>query len=158
MKTKLIPASDQVDLRRGVDHIGVTVCAIVHDGKGRILMMKRGPKARDENGRWDIVGGALEFGERLEDAVAREIQEELLADALDIQYVHTYEAHREHNGVQTHWIALTHIAKVDPSTVKIGEPHKKTEIGWFGVDNLPEPRHSMFQHALDVAKRTGVIK
>ena len=37
--------------KRGFDYIGVSACAIVHDGQGNILMMKRGAKARDEHGR-----------------------------------------------------------------------------------------------------------
>lgn len=154
----IMPADDTTDLRRGVDHIGVTVCALVHDGNGRLLLMKRGPKARDENGRWDIVGGALEFGEKLEDAIKREIMEEICSDALEIEYVHSYEAHREHNGQPTHWIAMVHAVKVDPATVKIGEPHKISELGWFNLHNLPEPRHSMFHQALHAAKKIDIIK
>lgn len=151
-------ADETIDLRRGVDYIGVTVCAIVHDGNGKILMMKRGPKARDENGKWDIVGGAIEFGETLSDAVRREILEEICTEPEEIEFHHSYEAHREHNGQQTHWIALAHSVRVDPTTVKIGEPHKISELGWFGLDDLPEPRHSMFHHALDLAKKIDVIK
>ena len=79
-------ADDHIDLRRGIDHIGVTVCVLVHDGEGNLLLMKRGPKARDENGRWDIVGGALEFGEKITDAVKREMAEELCTDPEEVEY------------------------------------------------------------------------
>jgi 8-oxo-dGTP diphosphatase len=82
MKTKVAP--DHVDLKRGIDHIGVSAGAIIHDGKGRILLMKRGPAARDEHGRWDICGGAVEFGESIDEAIRREIMEELCAEPLDV--------------------------------------------------------------------------
>jgi len=70
--TKIVPAEEKVDHRRGIDHIGVSVVAVVHDGKGKILLQKRGPKARDERGNWDICGGAIEFGESIEEAIKRE--------------------------------------------------------------------------------------
>ena len=44
-------ADEKKDLRRGIDHIGVSASFVVHDGKGRVLLQKRGAGARDENGR-----------------------------------------------------------------------------------------------------------
>ena len=75
--SKIKPAKEHVDLKRGVDQIGVTVNFLVHDGNGRILLQKRSQQCRDEQGRWDIGGGAVEFGESLDDAVLRELREEL---------------------------------------------------------------------------------
>lgn len=155
--SKIIPADDATDLRRGIDHIGVTAVSIVHDGQGRILLMKRGPKARDENGKWDICGGAIEFGESIDEAIRREVNEELCTDALDVEFLNIYDAHREHNGHKTHWIALVHAVKVDPTKVKIGEPHKIVEVGWFSTQNLPTPLHSQFPKALASAKAAGII-
>jgi 8-oxo-dGTP diphosphatase len=155
---QVVPASETIDLQRGIDHIGVSVCAIVHDGEGRILLMKRGQKARDEQGRWDICGGALEFGESTEDALKREIQEELCVKPTDIKFLTVYDAHRIHNGKQTHWVALIHTAKVDPAKVKIGEPHKIEKLGWFTSDTLPEPLHSQFHKSFEVAHNAGIIK
>ncbi|MGB6463806.1 MAG: NUDIX domain-containing protein [Nitrosotalea sp.] len=42
--------------------------------KGKILMIKRGDPPH--NGKWALPGGHLEFGERLEEAAAREVKEE----------------------------------------------------------------------------------
>lgn len=150
-------ASEKVDLRRGIDHIGVSIACIVHDGQGNMLLMKRGPKARDERGRWDVLGGAIEFGEPIEDAIRREAKEELCTDALDIEFITAYDAHREHEGKQTHWIALVHAVLVDPSKVKIGEPHKISEISWFNSENLPSPRHSQFDKSFKFAVSAGLV-
>lgn len=151
-------ADDKTDLKRGIDHIGISASFVVHDGNGRVLLQKRGPKARDERGRWDVGGGAIEFGETIEDAVRREIKEELLTDPLEIEFMTVYDAHREFEGQPTHWVAIIHAVKVDPSKVGIGEPHKISEIGWFTSDKLPKPLHSQFNKSYSIALATGIIK
>lgn len=151
-------ADEKTDLRRGIDHIGVSAVSIIHDGKGKILLMKRGAKARDENGRWDICGGAVEFGESIDEAIRREVQEELCVQPLDVEFLTAYDAHREHAGNKTHWIALVHAVRVEPPKVKIGEPHKIEEIGWFTSKTLPAPLHSQFDKSFTVAKATGIVK
>jgi 8-oxo-dGTP diphosphatase len=156
--SKIIPANESVDIRRGIDHIGVSIACIVHDGNGKVLLMKRGQKARDEQGRWDICGGAVEFGEQILDAIHRELEEELCTQPLDIQFLTAYDAHREHEGKKTHWIALVHSVQVDPRSVSIGEPHKIDTIDWFSSDNFPEPLHSQFWKSMEIALKHSVIK
>jgi ADP-ribose pyrophosphatase YjhB (NUDIX family) len=155
---KITPAAEHIDRRRGIDYIGVGVACIIHDGNGRILLMKRGEQARDERGRWDICGGAIEFGESVDDAVRRELMEELCAEPVDIRFLTAYDAHREHEGDRTHWVQMVHAVQVDPVKVAIGEPHKIAEIGWFGIDDLPEPRHSQFDKSFVIAKNIGIVR
>lgn len=157
-KPPVVVADEKVDLRRGIDHIGVGVVSIIHDGKGSILLMKRGPKARDERGRWDVCGGAIEFGESIDEAIEREVMEELCTRALEIDFLGVYSAHREHEGDPTHWVQMVHAVQVDPKTVKIGEQHKITELGWFTLDTLPEPLHSQFPHSLKMAKNHKIVR
>lgn len=146
------------NLRKGIDYIGVTVAFVVHDDQGRVLLQKRSSNARDENGRWDIGGGAVEFGEASIDAVDREIKEELCAEPRNICFLTTYDAFRRQNGVNTHWIAIVYAAEVSPSQVKIGEPHKIDELGWFTSQNLPSPFHSQFWKSYQAALDQGVVK
>lgn len=155
--SKVTVADEKIDLKRGIDHIGVSAVSIIHDGQGRILLMKRGQKARDERGRWDVCGGAIEFGESIDDAINREVMEELCTEPVDIKFLSVYDAHREHDGQKTHWIAIVHAVKVDSSKVKIGEPHKIEEIDWFVAKNLPKPLHSQFHHSLRLAKEHGLL-
>lgn len=146
------------ELKQGVDHIGVSVASIIHDGNGKILLMKRGQRARDEQGRWDVCGGAIEFGESIDEAIKREVSEELCTEAQEIDFLTAYDAHREHAGSKTHWIALVHAVKVDPKKVKNGEPHKIDEIGWFNSSSLPAPRHSQFDKSFAAAKKAKILK
>lgn len=140
-------------LEKGVDYIGVTVMAFCHDGKGNFVMHKRSNNCRDEHGRWDIAGGSLEFGETFEQSVAREVKEEYCCDILELKRINVYNALREHSGTPTHWVGICFLAKVDPKQVKIGEPEKMEEIGWFTKDNLPNPLHSQFFQNWDLIKK-----
>lgn len=151
-------ADKQKDLRRGIDHIGISASFVIHDGHGNVLLQKRGLGARDENGNWDVGGGAIEFGESIDEAVRREVQEELYVEPIDIQFLTIYDAFRELNGVKTHWIAIMHSVQVDPSKVKIREPEKIEEIGWFKSSNLPSPLHSQFWRSYQVALDMGVVE
>lgn len=153
----VVVADEKTDLRRGIEYIGVSANFIIHDGKGNILLQKRSKNCRDEQGRWDIGGGALEFGETLEAGVRREIKEELLVDALEVKFITAYEALRDNNSIPTHWVAFVHTVLVDPEKVGIGEPHKIDAIGWFNTTNLPTPRHSQFDKSFAIAKESGVV-
>jgi len=63
-------------MKRGFDYIGVGVGAILVDGEGRLFLSRRGPLAKNERGLWEFPGGSVEFGEKLADALAREMREE----------------------------------------------------------------------------------
>lgn len=137
-------------MKKGEDFIGVTVVYYCHDGKGNVLLGKRSANCRDEHGRWDPGGGGLEFGERVEDALQREIREEYCADVLGYEFLGYRDVHREHGGKPTHWIALDFKVRIDPDQVGNGEPHKLEELAWFTLDSLPEPLHSQFPHFIDL--------
>lgn len=156
--SKIIPAAAHIDLKRGIDHIGVSASFVIHDGLGRILLHKRSNKCRDEHGRWDVGGGAIEFGESIEDAMRREVMEEFCVEPLAMQFLTVYDAHREHNGVKTHWIAIIYAIQVDPNKIKVGEPEKVDEIGWFTSKDLPSPLHSQFRKSFTAAHDSGIVK
>ena len=60
------------------DIVLVVACALV-DEDGRVLLTKR-PEGRDMAGLWEFPGGKVEMGEMPEDALARELNEELGID------------------------------------------------------------------------------
>ncbi len=144
--------------KRGIDHIGVGCVALVHDGNGNLLLQKRGQQARDEHGAWDLCGGAIEFGDTIEETLRKELFEELCVEPADMEFLVAYDAHRVQSGINTHWVQIVYSVKVDPDKVKIGEPHKISELGWFTSKTLPKPLHSQFQKSFQVASKRGIIK
>jgi len=139
-------------LKKGFDYTGVGVIYFCHDGRGNILMAKRSKNARDEHGRWDIGGGAIEFGAKMEDTLKREILEEYCTEVLEYEFLGFRDVHREHEGRKTHWIVFDFKVLINREKAKIGEPHKFDDIGWFTVDSLPQEVHSQFPYFLEKYK------
>lgn len=145
------------DLKRGVDYIGITCVFYCHDGKGNLLLHKRSNRCRDEIGKWDVGGGSMEFGETFEETVKREVSEEYCTEITDLQFLGANNVLRKNEDTNTHWVALLFAAKVIPEQVKIREPEKMTDIGWFSEDCLPSPLHSMLLKHLKWVKKAGII-
>ena len=139
-------------MKKGFDFTGVSIVYFCHDGNGNVLLSKRNQNCRDEHGCWDQGGGGLKFGEKVENGLQREIQEEYCADIIESEFLGFRDVHREHNGQKTHWIALDFKVKLNKDAVKNGEPEKHDEIKWFPFELLPEPLHSQLPHFLNIYK------
>ncbi len=125
-------------MEAGLDYIGVSAGALIVNDKGKILLCKRSMKARNEKGKWEAPGGQVHFGETREAAIKREIKEELGIDIEIIRVLHTTDEILERD--KQHWVPTTFLVKVKRNQVlKILEPEKCDEIGWFSLDNLPSP-------------------
>jgi 8-oxo-dGTP pyrophosphatase MutT (NUDIX family) len=131
--------------KRGEDYIGVSVVFFCHDGEGNYLLGRRSANCRDEIGRWDPGGGAIEFGESPDEAVKREIEEEYGTLPIHLDLGGVRNVLRHHNGKQTHWVALVYHAQIDPNCVKNSDPHKIEVIDWFSPNQWPSPLHSQFE-------------
>ena|SRR3989338_4061566 len=149
--------STKTTVKRGTDCIGVTISFVCHDGHGNVLLHKRSDQCRDEHGKWDNGGGALEFGESFEEGLKREIREEYCADVLETKFLGAFNNIRDQNGTRTHWVNVVYAVRVYPEQVKNGEPHKIEELGWFRQDQLPSPPHTTLKRMVDFARAGGVF-
>ncbi len=136
-------------MKIGVNFPGITVSYFCHDGNGNFLMQKRGVNCRDEHGNWDFGGGGVDFGDSVMKTLHKEIKEELGVNVLESEFLGYKDVMREHNGAKTHWVALHFKVLVDREKVKNNEPHKFDEIGWFTLNDLPEPLHSQIPNFLE---------
>lgn len=139
-------------MRKGQDFTGVSVIYVCHDGKGNVLLSKRGENCRDEKGVWDCGGGGLEFGDTVEETLKKEIKEEYCTDVLDFEFLGFRDVHRENDGKKTHWIALDFKVLVDKEKASNGEPHKFDEVAWFPINAFPNPLHSQLPNFLEKYK------
>lgn len=63
---------------QGKDYIGVGVGAVIKNSSGEILLLLRNKEP--EKGCWSIPGGKVEMFETLEEAIKREVKEEVNVD------------------------------------------------------------------------------
>jgi 8-oxo-dGTP diphosphatase len=128
-------------MQPGIDYIGVITPFFCHDGKGNWLFYKRGVASKDEQGKWDCSGGTLKFGEQPLDGALRKLKSQYRVEPINHEQLPACSILIDINGQPTHWLGVPFIFQVDRDQVRIGEPEKMVEIGWFSLDTLPEPLH-----------------
>src|SRR5882724_11217154 len=57
----------------------ITACAFIHK-EGKLLIAKRADTKKFLSGKYELLGGHVEFGESLEACLVRELKEELHID------------------------------------------------------------------------------
>lgn len=128
---------------KGVDYIGVGIGAVVVGKDGKILLAKRGSKARNEHGKWEFPGGGIEFGDTMAETIKRELKEELDIEVELLQHLppidHILPSENQH------WVTSMFIAKIINGTPKIMEPEKCDEIGWFSIEELEQMASQLSQ-------------
>ena len=115
------------------------VGAIVLEGD-QVLLVRRGEAP--SQGRWSIPGGLIHLGERIEDAVVREVQEEcglqiqLLGLCGVIDRVVPGEASRAADGpsVRYHYIIIDYVAVPTGGTLEAGTD--AAEARWVPIAEL----------------------
>nr|WP_210314804.1 NUDIX domain-containing protein [Rhizobium sp. AQ_MP] len=118
----------------GLDFPGLGVgLAILRDGKLLLCKRMKAPEA----GHWNIVGGKVDHMERAEIAARREAEEETGLAIGAIRYLGMTEQLIEAD--RQHWISLLYVTEDTTGEPQLTEPDKLSEIGWFDLDDLPQP-------------------
>ncbi len=69
----------------------MVVHLLVFDGEGRLILQKRSMQKDVAPGRWDTsVGGHVNAGESIENALSREMEEELGITSCEPEFLYTY--------------------------------------------------------------------
>ncbi len=137
-------------VHKGISFTGISTAFLCYDNKGRIFLAKRSNKARDEHGRWDTGAGGLKHGQAIEENMRRELKEEYNVEPIKSDFLGYLDAFRiSPSGQPTHWLAMYFAVMVDPKKVKIMEPDMFDDSGWFSLDDLPAPMHSVIDAFLE---------
>lgn len=120
----------------GKDFTGIFVGTYCHDGKGNFAMLKRSSKSRDSHGLWDFGGGTVEFGEKLDDTVMREVYEELGTVPVSIEQLGVVDVISDDKS--RHWVGVFYKVLVDREKVYNAEPEIHEVLDWFTLDALPK--------------------
>jgi 8-oxo-dGTP diphosphatase len=115
------------------------VGAVVLDGD-RVLLVRRGhpPSA----GKWSVPGGLIELGERIEQAVAREVEEECglrvrvgdVCGVIDRVIVEPASTGGGPARVRYHWVIIDYVAEVVDGHLQAGSD--AAEALWVPLSEL----------------------
>jgi len=115
--------------------IVVALGLLVNDNKQVLISLRNDPKQQDAHNRWEIPGGAVEFGETIKQAAKREMLEEI---GIDISFPDFPPIVRTHvwkyPDIHVQVILIGYICKTQDT------PHPANEevagIRWVGPDEI----------------------
>ncbi|MBR1151786.1 NUDIX hydrolase [Bradyrhizobium sp. JYMT SZCCT0428] len=116
------------------DKTARTVGALLIGSAGKVLLGLRAPSKKVWPGHWDTIGGHVEDGESLDDALVREVQEETGVTPTQFRLIATVrERQPERYGDALHHIyAVTAWQGGDPANMC----DEHTELRWFSIGEM----------------------
>lgn len=118
------------------DHPYVAVNTIIRDG-GKILLMQRSETDSTFPDYWGLVGGFMEWGEKAEETIVREVKEEIGVDVEIEKFSgRVYNTPHPSRGIIISIPFYTRITKGDPYPA---QPEECKDVKWF----LPEEVRKM---------------
>jgi nucleoside triphosphatase len=106
-----------------------TVGALIFNAEGKLFLMS----SHKWRGKWVVPGGHIELGERMEDALRREIKEETNLEIRDIEFVCFQEfVYNERFWKRRHFIFFDFACRTDSTDVQLND--EAQEYVWVTPD------------------------
>ena len=138
------------ELRRATGNIpiimtGATV--LVLNPEHQLLMIHR-----TDNNCWGVPGGAMEPGENIENTARRETREETGLEVGSLQLFDVFSGPELHyrypNGAEVYNVSVVYITNDAHGELAL-DPAEHSELGYFALDQLPEPISPPIRPILD---------
>jgi 8-oxo-dGTP pyrophosphatase MutT (NUDIX family) len=116
------------------EQIARTVGALFIRPDGKVLLGLRALTKKSWPGHWDTIGGRVEDGESLEEALVREAREEVGVTPIEFRLVATVRERRPdlYGDALHHVYAVTRWQSGEPANVC----DEHTELRWFGIGDM----------------------
>jgi 8-oxo-dGTP diphosphatase len=133
-------------------HVGVQAVVTARRDRTALLLGKRRGVFGD--GQWALPGGHLEFGESFEEAVKRELEEEVGIKAAAIEYLSSINTAYTANAPGTHYVQIGMQVMDYKGEPENKEPDRCSELRWFSLDEpMPKPIFAPSQPFVDLMHR-----
>ena len=138
--------------------VGVGVM-IMKDGK--VLLGQRHPdpeKASSElqgEGQWTMPGGKLDYGEKLTEAVIREVGEEIGIELKPEQLKVISVA--DDIGATAHFVTVGFLVSNFEGEPGVMEPGEIVCWKWFDLDNLPTPMYGPSMEVVENYRKSDIL-
>jgi nucleoside triphosphatase len=108
-----------------------TTGALIFDRAGRLFLMK----SHKWEGKWVIPGGHVDLGERIEDAMRREVKEETNLAVCDVEFVCFQEfIYGDGFWKKRHFIFFDYACRTDSTEVVLND--EAQEYTWVSLEDL----------------------
>lgn len=118
----------------------IVVNGIILNSKNEVFLIKRG--IEPAYGEWALPGGYVDWDETFEEAMMREIREEVGLSLTIDRFFRYYDSTQRN--LQN--VAVTFVLKVQDNTSVTLQKEEVLEGRWFSFSNLPE--HIAFDHRM----------
>jgi len=109
------------------------VGALIFNAEGKLFLMS----SHKWRGKWVLPGGHIELGERMEDALRREVKEETNLDIRDIEFVCLQEfIYDERFWKRRHFLFFDFACRTDSTDVQLND--EAQEYVWVTLDEALE--------------------
>jgi ADP-ribose pyrophosphatase len=154
LRNVYIITKQHVAMKPGIDYVGVGCGCVIINDKNEVLLVKRSNASKTEPGMWSRPGGTVEFGETVEEALKREIKEELDIEIEVLSFLEHTNNMMVEDGTKKHWLAMGFLAKIKSGEPKNMEPRKHDDVKWFPLNNLPEDLTVYTKNAIDILNKS----
>jgi len=122
----------------------MAVACLIFTPENKILLLERGQKARDSQGKLEGVGGGVDEGEEnLVKAILREIKEEIGDVEIEIEKMLMVETMPGNNNC--FWVVVDYLGQLKEGTPKVMEPEKIVKIHYLDLNEIDEEKLSKYQ-------------
>ena len=113
--------------------VGATIA--VFNEKGELLLQQRA-----DNNKWGFPGGAMEYGESLEDTALRELYEETGLTAKDLEFIEILsgekECHQYPNGDEIFGVTAVFTTSTVTGELSVND-NESIQLKYFPLGDLP---------------------
>lgn len=138
-------------MRENFPYVGSSYLFLIEDDK---ILLQRRFQTGFEDGSYGVPAGHLEGGETTREGCVREIKEEIGVDIRpeNLKVVHVMHRRGEHDERFDFFMT----ASVYEGEVTNCEPHKRDDLSWFSLDELPENMVEYVRQAIE-GYREGIM-
>lgn len=131
-------------LKEVPENYSIAVGSLIFTPDDKVLLIERGAKARDEQGKLEGVGGGVDDEEQLDEALIREIKEEL-GDDVEVEISENFFVKILPGNNGGFWVIVDFLCKMTSGTPKIMEKDKVKAIHLLSLKDIDYDRLSVFQ-------------
>ncbi len=116
-----------------MDYPEATVGAVILNSDNKVLICR----STKWNGKYVIPGGHIELGEKMEEALIREVKEETALEIYDIELLSLKESiYGKNFGDKRHFIFIDYLCRTD--SVEVNLNHEFDSYQWISLAELDD--------------------